>query len=192
MNSDNLDPEHNLSICPQCSIISNENIALKIRIAELEKQAHIDPLTGLANRRHFIENLNLRIQRCQRYGDVTALLFLDVDDLKSINDRHGHAAGDILLVQFAAIINSHIRKSDLAARIGGDEFAILLDNLDADQVESKIAFLTNRLGSAHLEHLGHKLPLGAAIGYCFVGPKDNVEGLMSRADAAMYRDKTSK
>ena len=181
-----------MTACPQCSILSRENIRLKIRIAELEKQAHIDPLTGLANRRHFIDNLNGRIQRCQRYGDTTALLFLDVDDLKTVNDTYGHAAGDMLLTQFAKIIDGHIRNSDLVARIGGDEFAILLDNLDADQVESKIAFLTNRLESAHLEHGGHILTLGAAIGYCFVGPNDNVEALMSRADAAMYRDKNCK
>ena len=155
----------------------------------MEQYAYHDMMTGLANRRFFVENLENRIARCQRYGDNCALIFLDVDNLKAVNDRYGHAAGDALLVRLAEILKAHTRASDLVARIGGDEFGLLLDNLDGDQVVRKIAFLVDQLAKANCTYADSPISLSAAMGYCFVGPKDSVEGLMSRADAAMYRAK---
>jgi diguanylate cyclase (GGDEF)-like protein len=166
-----------------------ENSTLKEQLVEMEQRAHYDELTKVANRRYFIESLEHRIMRCERYGDTSALLFLDVDNLKTINDTYGHGAGDALLVCLSQILLANVRASDFVARIGGDEFALLLDKLDADEVDSKIAFLMERIGQTHIEHEGQALPLSAAIGYCFVGPKDNVAGLLSRADAAMYQAK---
>lgn len=162
---------------------------LKEELFEMEQRANHDVLTGLSNRRHFIESLEKRIKRCQRYGDNTALLFLDVDDLKTINDTHGHAAGDIVLVHLAKILKHNIRVCDMVARIGGDEFALLLDNLDADQVERKILTLIDRIKTANLIYDGQALKFGAAIGYSFVGPTDTVADLMLRADEAMYQSK---
>jgi len=107
---------------------------LKDELADMELRANYDVLTGLPNRRYFIECLEKRIVRCKRYGDITALLFLDVDDLKAINDTYGHGAGDAMLVHMAKLLQDNIRASDMVARIGGDEFALLLDNLDADRV----------------------------------------------------------
>ena len=175
--------------CDNCLVLQQEIGALKADLAEMEQHAYHDVLTGLSNRRYFIESLDNRIARCQRYGDNCALLFLDVDNLKRVNDAHGHAAGDALLVRLAEILKDHTRTSDVVARIGGDEFGLLLDHLDADQVVDKIAFLVRQFARANCTHEGKPLPFGAAIGYCFVGPKDTVEALMSRADAAMYRAK---
>ncbi len=155
----------------------------------MEQRANHDVLTGLPNRRYFIESLEKRIKRCQRYGDNTALLFLDVDDLKMINDAHGHAAGDILLTHLAKLLKDNIRVCDMVARIGGDEFALLLDNLDADQVENKILSLIDLIKTSNLAYEGQTLKFGAAIGYSFVGPADTVADLMSRADEAMYQSK---
>lgn len=155
----------------------------------MEMRANHDVLTDLPNRRYFIESLEKRIKRCQRYGDITALLFLDVDNLKAINDTYGHAAGDVLLARLADILKHNIRCSDMVARIGGDEFALLLDNLDADRVEQKILSLIALIKSANPVYNGHILQCGAAIGYSFVGPADTVSALMSRADEAMYRSK---
>lgn len=175
--------------CTNCLVLQREIGALKEDLAEMMQHAYQDVLTALSNRRLFIESLENRIARCKRYGDICALLFLDVDNLKMVNDGHGHAAGDALLICLAEILKTHTRTSDVVARIGGDEFGILLDNLDADQVISKIDFLIEQFGSANCTYEGKSLPFGATIGYCFVGPKDTVEGLMSRADAAMYRAK---
>jgi len=169
--------------------LEQEIVALKADLAEMKLRAYNDVLTGLSNRRFFVENLEERVERCRRCGDNCAVLFLDVDKLKAINDEHGHAAGDALLVRLAKILKSHIRGTDVVARIGGDEFGLLLDNLNGDQVADKIESLLQDLARENIVHEGQKLPLGASIGYCFVGPKDTTDGLMSRADAAMYRAK---
>lgn len=175
--------------CAHCNSLQSENRKLKVELADMERLANHDVLTGLPNRRYFIESLEKRIVRCQRYGDNTALLFLDVDDLKAINDSYGHAAGDVLLVHLAKLLQNNIRASDMVARIGGDEFALLLDNLDADRVESKILSLIELIKSSNPVSGGQALKCGAAIGYSFVGPADTVSALMSRADEAMYKSK---
>lgn len=175
--------------CANCVILKQEIVALKEELSEMQQHAYYDVLTGLSNRRFFVESLESRIARCQRYGDNCALLFLDVDNLKAVNDEYGHAAGDALLVRLGEILKNQTRTSDVVSRIGGDEFGLLLDNLDCDVVVGKIASLMTQFDNAKCNHEGRKIPLGAAIGYCFVGPKDTVEGLMSRADAAMYRAK---
>ena len=178
----------------------------------MKKHAYRDVLTGISNRRQFVESLENRVSRCRRYGDNCAVLFLDVDNLKAVNDAHGHAAGDALLLRLAEMLVANIRTTDvvariggdefgltvaeqaggpgrLVARIGGDEFGILLDNLNGDQVEDKIEFLVEQLGKGSFAHAGRTIALRASIGYCFVGPRDTTEALMSRADAAMYRAK---
>ncbi len=175
--------------CTHCTALQSENMRLREELVKMEMRANHDALTGLPNRRFFIESLEKRIMRCQRYGDNTALLFLDVDDLKAVNDAHGHGAGDALLICLAKILKGNIRVCDMVARIGGDEFALLLDNLDADRVEKKILSLIDLIQSAELKYDGQVLKLGAAIGYSFVGPADTVSTLMSRADEAMYRSK---
>lgn len=185
----NNDIEGAMHSCNQCSELEQEVARLKVQLEEMEKQAHHDVLTGLPNRRYFLEMLETRIIRCKRYGDITALLFLDVNGLKSVNDNYGHGAGDVVLARLAEILATNIRASDMVARIGGDEFAILLDNLDADEVDRKIAFLRERFGKANITHDGQDIKLGVSIGYCFVGPKDNVAELMVHADAAMYASK---
>ena len=172
--------------CTSCDILQREILALKADLSEMKQHAYHDSLTGLSNRRFFVESLESRIARCQRDGDHCALLLLDVDNLKATNDEHGHAAGDFLLVRLAELLKRHTRTSDVVARIGGDEFGLLLDNLDCDQVVAKIAFLARQFATAICVHEGKPLPLGAAIGYCLVGPQDTIDGLMSRADAAMY------
>ncbi len=175
--------------CLNCISLGAEISELKQKLNNMEQHALHDALTGLANRRQFVGGLEHRIMRCQRYGDTTALLFLDVNNLKAVNDEYGHSAGDALLIRLSEILGTNIRGSDMVARIGGDEFAILLDNLDADQVDSKIDLLLKRIDSSHIAYEGSHIPLGVAIGYCFVGPIDTIPDLMSRADAAMYKAK---
>ncbi|MEL6874553.1 MAG: GGDEF domain-containing protein [Pseudomonadota bacterium] len=165
---------------------------LQSRLQEMERLAHHDVLTGLPNRRYFIKSLENRVARCLRYGDNSALLFLDVNNLKKINDTHGHGAGDLALSHLGQLLSSHVRQSDFVARIGGDEFGILLDNLDADEVEQKIAVLLDRIGKSEIQYRETALSLRVAIGYCFVGPRDTVTDLLSRADAAMYANKETE
>lgn len=175
--------------CANCLVLKQEIVALKEDLAEMKQHAYHDVLTGIPNRRLFVESLEDRVARCRRYGDNCAVLFLDVDDLKAINDEHGHAAGDALLVRMAEILRSHTRTTDVVARIGGDEFGLLLDHLNGDQVADKIDSLIEHFDRENFVHDDKQLPFGAAIGYCFVGPQDTTDSLMSRADASMYRAK---
>ena len=191
LTSEVINRKENRRGCANCTALQLENMRLRGELAEMEQRANHDVLTGLSNRRYFIEILEKRIMRCQRYGDNTALLFLDVDDLKVINDSYGHGAGDMLLTRLAEILKANVRASDMVARIGGDEFALLLDNLDGDEVEKKILSLMQRIKSTTLGYGGQNIKLGAAIGYSFVGPTDTVSALMLRADEAMYKSKST-
>ncbi|WP_373492385.1 GGDEF domain-containing protein [Parasphingorhabdus sp.] len=186
-----MDKHHirNKQYCANCFTLEKEIVALKEDLAEMKQHAYHDVLTGIPNRRLFVESLDDRVAQCRQYGDNCAVLFLDVDNLKAINDEHGHAAGDALLARMAKILKTHIRSTDVVARLGGDEFGLLLDNLNGDQVAEKIDSLVEHFNRVNFVHADKPLPFGAAIGYCFVGPQDTTEGLMSRADASMYRTK---
>lgn len=176
-------------ICNKCEDLQQQMQGLQSRLQEMETLAHHDVLTGLPNRRYFIKSLENRVARCLRYGDNSALLFLDVNNLKKINDTYGHGAGDLALSHLGQLLSSQVRQSDFVARIGGDEFGILLDNLDADEVERKIAALLDRISSSEIQYREQVMSLRVAVGYCFVGPRDTVTELLSRADAAMYAKK---
>jgi diguanylate cyclase (GGDEF)-like protein len=103
---------------------------VEARLGELDELAHEDSLVELPNRRSFLAQLEREIARVERQGHPSAMLFVDVDGLKSINDRFGHKAGDEALIEIAQLLVASVRKSDCVARIGGDEFGILLDHLD--------------------------------------------------------------
>ncbi len=102
----------------------------RLQLAAFEARADIDPLTELPNRRAFERELARSLAYVKRHGTSVALLYLDLDDFKRVNDRHGHAAGDAVLRAVASVLGRHVRESDIVARIGGDEFALLLWNCD--------------------------------------------------------------
>tara|TARA_R110002020_G_scaffold11340_5_gene42723 strand:+ start:2464 stop:4857 length:2394 start_codon:yes stop_codon:yes gene_type:complete len=152
--------------------------------------AHHDPMTGLLNRNKFTEQLNSCVARLERYGAPFAVMFLDLDQFKSINDSRGHIAGDRLLVQVAQRINERVREPDLAARLGGDEFAILLPNTgDADGV--------GRLADALIADIrrpysleGDMVGIGVSIGIA-MAPHNGTQSdaILRHADLALYRAK---
>lgn len=154
--------------------------------------AYHDHLTGLANRRSFESNLKKTIRHAEIYEEQFAILFLDLDKFKEINDVYGHAAGDDLLVAIAERINLFIEEDDLAARLGGDEFTILLKNISAYLVHERIQALRALLSEPHLID-GHSLICNASVGFAYY-PIDGTTAteLLSRADNAMYRVKRSE
>ena len=152
----------------------------------MEPYSYQDTLTGIANRRFFVENLDYRRQRCVTHGDNCAILFLDVANLKVVNAAHGRTVGDALLVRVAKILTRHIRESDVAARIAGDEFGLLFEHLNGDQVENKIAFLLSHLNGEEIFHACERIPFGASIDYCCMGPQDTTDGMMARAEFTTY------
>jgi diguanylate cyclase (GGDEF)-like protein len=172
--------------------------ALRCRVAELQDRveqldllAHQDALTNLPNRRGFMRELDRLVARVARYGDSAAMLFVDLDGLKLINDSFGHRAGDEALVQVANLLSHGVRRSDLVARIGGDEFGILLENTDEPNAHETATRLVNLIGSCVFAHDGETLPLSVAIGVGMITGEESPEAVMAHADREMYRRKAA-
>jgi diguanylate cyclase (GGDEF)-like protein len=126
-----------------------------------------------------------------RYGEGAAMLFVDIDGLKRINDSFGHKAGDEALIQVAGVLSSGVRKSDCVARLGGDEFGILLAHATEESARDTAARLT-ALIEDHESHCdGNQLPLSVAIGATLISANDSAEGVIARADRAMYDEKSA-
>ena len=162
------------------------------RIQELEQSAHEDALTGLLNRRGFERAFARTIAYLKRYGASAALIYLDLDRFKPVNDQFGHAAGDVVLQEISRLIVSCVRASDIVARIGGDEIAVLLWNIDAAQTEIKARALEERVAKAEFEISGAKLEVGLSAGFTMLSGDDELEVAMQRADAAMYARKQAR
>jgi diguanylate cyclase (GGDEF)-like protein len=148
-------------------------------------------LIDLPNRRGFLRELDRIIARAGRYDAKAALLFVDVDGLKAINDSFGHRAGDEALIQVAGLLSSGVRKSDMVARIGGDEFGILLENADEASAHETASRLIDLIAGCEFVHDGDELPLSVAIGVGLIEPTDTAATVMARADEEMYRRKAA-
>ncbi|HSL65718.1 MAG TPA: diguanylate cyclase [Gaiellaceae bacterium] len=153
----------------------------------VEQQALVDGLTGLANRRHAEDTLAATLARVDRGGGSVALVFADLDAFKDVNDRHGHPAGDAVLCEFAAVLGDSVREMDLAARWGGEEFAIILPDTDA---AGAAAFAERtRLALAErplLTPAGVPLRLTASFGVATYPPATSQRELVAHADGALY------
>lgn len=160
------------------------------RVAELDRLAHRDPLVDLPNRRSFLESLEKLIARVERYGGDAALLFLDVDGLKAINDQFGHKAGDRALVAVSRLLVESAREADLIARLSGDEFAILLEHTNELGAWQMALRVIEKVDDAQFCVDGVCLPLSVAAGVALVQPGDTPELALERADREMYRIKT--
>jgi diguanylate cyclase (GGDEF)-like protein len=164
---------------------------LQERVEQLDHLAHQDSLIDLPNRRGFLRELERLIARAGRYDTKAALLFVDVDGLKAINDSFGHLAGDEALIQVAELLASGVRKSDVVARIGGDEFGILLEHSDEASAHETAGRLIDLIAGCEFVHDGDELPLSVAIGVGLIEPNDTAETVMARADEEMYRRKAA-
>jgi diguanylate cyclase (GGDEF)-like protein len=167
---------------------------LLMRTIELEKMASHDELTDLYNRRFFYERFLEELARVRESRRTLALLTLDIDGLKKINDEYGHAVGDIMIANLAKVMNKHIRTSDVPARLGGDEFAILMPETDKRGAFSLAQRLWAELEEIPMyEHEGIRLLLNVSIGvsgYPWGG--EDVDEMMHWADADMYANKVSR
>ena len=164
---------------------------LQERVAQLDLLAHEDSLVELPNRRGFIRSLERMIERVNRYDEQAALLFVDLDGLKLINDTFGHQAGDKALIQVARMLVDGVRKSDIVARLGGDEFAILLDHVDEESALETVSRLVELIACSEFTHGGQTLPLSVAIGAGMIRGDDTPETAIARADHEMYRRKAA-
>jgi diguanylate cyclase (GGDEF)-like protein len=153
---------------------------------EARQLADLDALTGLHNRRYFHETLAREVARAHRYGRRLALIVFDLDDFKAINDRIGHLAGDAVLAETAERVRDVVRSADVACRVGGDEFAVVLPESatpDADQLYHRL------LGAVSSRPVGQAGRLSLSAGIAELREEDNPTVFFERADEALYRAK---
>ncbi|HXY90238.1 MAG TPA: GGDEF domain-containing protein [Xanthobacteraceae bacterium] len=179
-------------LAAELDALKEELARARARMAELESRVDEDPLTGLLNRRGFERALARALAYVRRYGATAALLFLDLDGFKAVNDRHGHAAGDWVLGWLARLIAGHVRASDVVARIGGDEIVVLLWNLRADQALSKARAIEDLVATSVFAQSGKRFDLGLSAGFTMLAADDTVEAALARADKAMYARKRER
>ena len=171
---------------------TNIDITDRKRMEEaLQSAAHSDPLTGLANRMLLADRMRLALARGRRSGSACALLYLDVDGFKHVNDTLGHAAGDRLLKDFAERLRACVRQADTVARLGGDEFVVLLEDLKDAASATRVAekMLESARVPARMD--GSEILVTTSIGIAFGGDDANEEAWLKRADAALYEAKRS-
>jgi diguanylate cyclase (GGDEF)-like protein len=189
--NDVVDVDDRERLIEEISLLRGKVARLQERVEQLDQLAHQDSLINLPNRRGFMRDLERLIARVDRYGINAAMLFVDVDGLKMINDTLGHRAGDEALIQVARLLAKGVRHSDVVARIGGDEFGILLENSDEDAAHETASRLVNQISDCDFMHDGEPLPLSVAIGVGMIDSLDTPDAIMERADEAMYRRKAA-
>jgi len=172
--------------------LKNELAEARARLLVLETRVDEDPLTGLLNRRGFVKALERSLAYVRRYGGTAALVFLDLDGFKAVNDRYGHVAGDWVLRRVSRLIGGHVRASDVAGRVGGDEFVVLLWNLSTAQAEMKARALEELIANSPFEQSGKRYLVGLSAGLTMLAADDTSETALARADQAMYERKRER
>ena len=164
---------------------------LEAEVAELDRLAHLDALVPVANRRGMMRELETMIARHERHGTPAAMLFVDLDGLKILNDNHGHEGGDAALIHVAKQLLAGVRSNDTVARLGGDEFCVLLDHADEASAMETAERLVNSVAGEDFLFGEVPMPLSVAIGLTPIQAGDTPAAVLSRADQAMYRVKAA-
>ncbi|MCH7943144.1 MAG: GGDEF domain-containing protein [Proteobacteria bacterium] len=159
------------------------------RVERLEQLADQDSLAPIANRRAFVREMSRIMAFSQRYGTASSVLYFDVDGLKIVNDTHGHAAGDAMLLFIATVLVENIRESDIVGRLGGDEFGVLLAQADKQGANEKAASLAAAVADKEFIWQGTRLPISLSYGAYSFKPGEDVGTALANADKAMYDNK---
>jgi diguanylate cyclase (GGDEF)-like protein len=184
-----------LVLAPLCGlVISNARAYQKIAEKEalLQQMASHDVLTGLYNRRHFLELAETEFLRSKRYNRPLSIMAIDIDFFKVVNDTFGHAAGDRVLAEFSQLLISQTRKSDIPARIGGDEFVILLPETGLPFAESLADRLRMQANQMVIEYEGRPIKISISLGITHLNEAiSSLESFLHRSDVALYQQKTT-
>jgi diguanylate cyclase (GGDEF)-like protein len=159
------------------------------RIHSLERLAYEDSLTPVANRRAFVRQLTRMIAFTHRYGVPASVVYFDINNMKQINDTHGHLAGDAALRHIATVLCENIRSSDIVGRLGGDEFGVILAQTDEKQAHSKAAALAAAIAETPLRVGDLMIAVSAAYGVHAFSATDDPQHAIEAADRAMYQQK---
>lgn len=178
----------------QLVLMRQHQAHLMMRVSELKEMASRDEMTGLHNRRHFYEVADEELARAQQRRDTLAILLMDLDGLKGINDEYGHGVGDVIITNLASVIQKHIRTTDVAARLGGDEYGVVMPGTDKRGAFALARRLweemeRNPMYDDGATQLMVTVSIGVA-GYPWGG--DSLEEMLHWADADMYANKVSR
>ncbi len=171
-----------------------QDISDRKRMEEhLRHLADHDPLTGLRNRRLFEHDLRLQVARSRRYGEEAAVLVIDLDEFKRVNDRHGHRVGDETLKAVARALTRRLRETDLLARLGGDEFAVLLPHIDRDGLGTVVSSLSRAMPEWSIDAGDAVLHCSASVGFAVIDQHtESAEQVLAEADRSMYAAKRGR
>jgi len=180
------------SLLAEVERLKRELVVARARVGELEARADIDSLLDVLNRRGFERELKRSLSYIKRYGTQAALMFIDLDGFKTVNDRHGHGTGDSLLKAVSRELVSHVRASDIVGRLGGDEFGVVIWRVDEVQAVAKGRELETLIGKVSVTHGQAQVRVGASVGVAQLAADATTSDMMALADRAMYARKQEK
>jgi diguanylate cyclase (GGDEF)-like protein len=180
------------SLLAEIERLKRELAIARARVGELEARADVDPLLDVLNRRGFERELKRALAHTKRYGTPAALMFVDLDNFKTVNDRHGHGTGDALLKAVTREITRHVRASDVVGRLGGDEFGVLLWRVDEAQAVTKARELEGLLARVSVMQGQVHVQVGASVGDALLRADITPAEIITAADRAMYGRKDEK
>jgi diguanylate cyclase (GGDEF)-like protein len=181
-----------MRLAAEVEALKTELELVRAKVRELEAVADVDPLLDILNRRGFERELARSLAYVKRYGPRAALLYLDLDGFKAVNDTFGHAAGDRMLEAVAAALVRHVRASDVVARLGGDEFAVLLWNAGEADAARKAESIEALIAGTRIRWQDAMLAVGASVGVAMLRAADSPAAVLDRADRAMYARKAAR
>jgi diguanylate cyclase (GGDEF)-like protein len=172
--------------------LKRELAVARARVSDLEARADVDPLLDILNRRGFERELKRALAHVKRYGTQAALMFVDLDGFKGINDRFGHAAGDALLKAVARELIGHVRASDVVGRLGGDEFGVIVWRVEEPQALAKARQLEAMIARIGITHGRSQISVAASVGIAPLVEDSNPADVIAAADQAMYARKDER
>ncbi|MGD9816263.1 MAG: GGDEF domain-containing protein [Hyphomonadaceae bacterium] len=172
--------------------LAAERDALKAQLAAAETLADRDTLAPVLNRRAFLRELHRTMSEVERYKTPAAVLYIDLDGFKSVNDSYGHAAGDAVLRHVGLLLLDSVRESDVVGRLGGDEFGVILNRANAEEARAKGAALSDKINSSAILYAGVPHRIRASVGVHAIAAVEDPETAIARADEAMYAEKHAR
>ncbi len=188
-------PKNRINSASICRIINNTLERCRLRNdvkkaqAKMAEMSIVDELTKLHNRRYFIEVLEGEFERANRYKTEMALVMMDLDRFKKINDTYGHPAGDMVLSEVGKILKEHARRNDIACRYGGEEFAVILPNINRDNIYAAYDRLREMVSEHLFEYESNQFHITISIGIAFGNDAKSINDLLAHADHALYQAK---